>query len=82
SGIRTVAYFAWAETSRAALAAGRTHPGQSFAGAALTELTRANYAWHVQPGVHIHQLAALTSGGVGMGSALPSMRFYGYYPLR
>uniref|UniRef100_UPI0013D11072 hypothetical protein n=1 Tax=Escherichia coli TaxID=562 RepID=UPI0013D11072 len=41
-----------------------------------------NYAWHVQPGVHIHQLAALTSGGVGMESALPSMRFYGYYPLR
>ncbi len=82
SGVRTIAYFAWAETSKAALATGRSHPGQSFAGADLTELTSANYAWHVQPGVHIHQLAALTSAGVGMGSALPSMRFYGYYPLR
>ncbi|QCI68141.1 hypothetical protein [Phreatobacter stygius] len=82
SGVRALAYLGWSETTRAVLQAGASHPGQSFAGADLTDLSSANFSWRVQPGAHIHQLAALRSQGVGMGSSLPSMRFYGYYPLR
>jgi len=82
SGIRAVAYLGWADTARAVLRAGASYPGQSFAGADLTATASSNYSWRVHPGIHIHQLAAIRSHGVGIGSSLPSMRFYGYYPLR
>jgi hypothetical protein len=82
SALRTVAYQSWSQTSRVVLDAGKRFPGQSFVAADLMGRLSANYSWRVQPGVHIHQLAAISSRGVGMGSSLPSMRYYGYYPLR
>ena len=45
-------------------------------------MASARDSWRVEPGVHIHQIAAIRARGVGMGSSLPSMRYYGYYPLR
>ncbi len=82
SGVRLLAYQSWAGTTEAVLEAGRRNPGQTFAGVDLNGKFSAYYAWRVQPGVHIHQLAALSAQGVGMGSSLPSLRYYGYYPLR
>ncbi|MCZ0734868.1 hypothetical protein [Phreatobacter sp. AB_2022a] len=82
SAVRSLAYLGWAETTRTVLETGARHPEQSFAGADVSGMASARFSWRVQPGVHIHQIAAIRARGVGMGSSLPSMRYYGYYPLR
>jgi hypothetical protein len=79
---RVLAYRSWADTLSAAAQAGRDHPHATFAGFDGGGRPDGAYAWRVVPSIHAHQIAAIAAGGVGMGSSLPSLRYYGYYPLR
>lgn len=82
SGLRALAYVAWSATLNPIIATGQAHPGQTFAGLNLGSRISRNFEWRVHPAVHLHQLAAIAARGVGMGSTLPSRRYFGYYPLR
>jgi hypothetical protein len=82
TAIRTAAYKSWAPTMEAILAAGRDRPEQTFVNVDLTPLQSSAFAWHTIPTLHADQIAALASRGVGLSTALPSTRYFGYFPLQ
>jgi hypothetical protein len=83
TGIRALAYRSWAPTLESELAAGRANPGKTFVNADLIELRDSKlFAWRVRPTLHAAQTAALAARGAGLSSALPSTRYFGYFPLQ
>jgi hypothetical protein len=83
TGIRALAYKSWAPTLESELAAGRANAAKTFVNADLIELRDSKlFAWRVRPTLHAAQTAALAARGAGLSSALPSTRYFGYFPLQ
>jgi hypothetical protein len=83
TAIRAVAYQSWSAILQSELDAGRDNPGATFANIdALPLRDNAHFAWRVRPTLHANQTAALMAHGAGLSSALPSTRYFGYFPLQ
>jgi hypothetical protein len=83
TAIRAAAYQSWSAILQSELDAGRDNPGATFANIdALPLRDNARFAWRVRPTLHANQTAALMAHGVGLSSALPSTRYFGYFPLQ
>jgi hypothetical protein len=80
--IRAIAYKSWAPTLDSVYAAGRGHPGATFANVDLTPLQNTGFTWRLRPMLHANQIAALAAHGAGLSSPLPSKRYFGYFPLQ
>jgi hypothetical protein len=82
TAIRAIAYKSWAPALDSVYAAGRGHPGATFVNVDLTVLQNTGFSWRLRPMLHANQMAALAAHGAGLSSALPSKRYFGYFPLQ
>jgi len=82
TAIRAIAYKSWAPALDSVYAAGRGHPGATFVNVDLTVLQNTGFSWRLRPMLHANQIAALAAHGTGLSSALPSKRYFGYFPLQ
>lgn len=82
TAMRAIAYKSWAPALDSVYAAGRGHPGATFANVDLTVLQNTGFSWRLRPMLHANQMAALAAHGAGLSSALPSKRYFGYFPLQ
>jgi hypothetical protein len=82
TAIRAIAYKSWAPALDSVYAAGRGHPGATFVNIDLTPLQNTGLSWRLRPMFHVDQIAALAARGAGLSSALPSKRYFGYFPLQ
>jgi hypothetical protein len=82
TAIRATAYKSWAPELDRVFAAGRAHPGATFVNVDLTPLQATGFTWRLVPMLHADQIAALAARGAGLSAALPSTRYFGYFPLQ
>jgi hypothetical protein len=82
TAIRAIAYKSWAPALDSVYAAGRDHPGATFINVDLTVLQNTGFSWRLRPTLHANQIAAVAAHGAGLSSALPSKRYFGYFPLQ
>jgi hypothetical protein len=82
TAIRVIAYKSWAPALDSVYAAGRGHPAATFINVDLTPLQNSGFSWRLRPTLHANQIAAVAAHGAGLSSALPSKRYFGYFPLQ
>jgi len=82
TAMRAIAYKSWAPALDSVYAAGRGYPGATFVNVDLTVLQNTGFSWRLRPMLHANQVAALAAHGAGLSSALPSKRYFGYFPLQ